>query len=85
MLKSLIFPVTRSEVLKKVRRNSMEGILFLESEAEKKEKRPFNEERTPFETIPVNQSIDTEFRQKLESMRAVLRDCKARLYQQSVR
>lgn len=52
-----IHPVTRSEVLRKVRRNSMEGILFLESEAEKAratESKP-EEDQLPFETIAIQE------------------------------
>jgi hypothetical protein len=52
-----IHPVTRSEVLKKVRRNSMEGILFLESEAEKTRETETKQEeiKLPFETIIIKE------------------------------
>ena len=81
-----IHPVTRSEVLKKVRRNSMEGILFLESEAEKEREATSQTEEPvlPFETISVNQSIDTEtFDDKLEMHEGSAAEiAKSRLYQQ---
>jgi hypothetical protein len=81
-----IHPVTRSEVLKKVRRNSMEGILFLESEAEKKREATIHAEEAelPFETIPVNQSVEIgSFDNKLEMHEGSAAEiAKARLYQQ---
>ena len=81
-----IHPVTRSEVLKKVRRNSMEGILFLESEAEKKREAIIlaEEPELPFETIPVNQSDDNDILdEKFETQEGSAAEiAKARLYQQ---
>lgn len=52
-----IHPVTRSEVLRKVRRNSMEGIFFLESEAEKVRETESKREadKLPFETIAIQE------------------------------
>jgi|GEM_PF-5918833 len=81
-----IHPVTRSEILKKVRRNSMEGILFLESEAEKKKEATSIAEETkiPFETIPVNQSVAQgalDFKVESHGLSAA-EIAKARLYQQ---
>jgi hypothetical protein len=64
----------------------MEGILFLESEAEKKREAIIlaEEPELPFETIPVNQSDDNDILdEKFETQEGSAAEiAKARLYQQ---